>query len=149
MCSIILHPNDQTTTTKEVNETAVSVNRYSSVSGGYIVKKFVKLIWYSISRVFWTLTNLKIFYPFFHSTTTTNINGVDRGPREELLYDIQRVKKAGNFLEDIRIFLSGFHENEFEKIRLAIQTAGGVSLSQLTSSVTVSIIISVSGSYEF
>ena len=27
MCSIILHPNDQTTTTKEVNETAVSVNR--------------------------------------------------------------------------------------------------------------------------
>ena len=41
-------------------------------------------------------------------------------------------------MEDIRIFLSGFHENEFEKIRLAIQTAGGVSLSQLTSSVTVS-----------
>ena len=107
----------------------------------------MKLIWYSISQVFWTWTNLKNFYPFFHSTTTTN--GVDRGPREELLYDIQRVKKAGNFLEDIRIFLSGFHENEFEKIRLAIQTAGGVSLSQLTSSVTVSIIISVSGSYEF
>ena len=39
-------------------------------------------------------------------------------------------------MEDIRIFLSGFHENEFEKIRLAIQTAGGVSLGQLTSSVT-------------
>ena len=96
----------------------------------------MKLIWYSISRVFWTWTNLNFFYPFFHSTT--NINGVNRGPREELLYDIQRVKKAGNFLEDIRIFLSGFHENEFEKIRLAIQTAGGVSLSQLTSSVTVS-----------
>ena len=73
-----------------------------------------------------------------YSTTTTNINGVERGPREELLYDIQRVKKAGNFLEDIRIFLSGFNENEFEKIRLAIQTAGGVSLGQLTSSVTVS-----------
>ena len=27
MCSIILHPNDQTTNTKEVNETAVSANR--------------------------------------------------------------------------------------------------------------------------
>ena len=106
----------------------------------------MKLIWYLISRVFWPKLILKIFTHFFYST---NINGVDRGPREELLYDIQRVKKAGNFLEDIRIFLSGFHENEFEKIRLAIQTAGGVSLSQLTSSVTVSIIISVSGSYEF
>ena len=27
---------------------------------------------------------------------------------EELLFDLSRVKKAGNFLEDCRIFLSGF-----------------------------------------
>ena len=93
MCSTILHPNDETTTTSKVNETAATDITKSGASES-------------------------------------------RKTSENILFDIERVKKAGHFLEDCRLFLSGFSEPEIDKFRLAVQTAGGVSLSQLTPSVT-------------
>lgn len=68
-------------------------------------------------------------------TTTALLNGVKK-PSENVLFDAERVKKAGHFLEDCRLFLSGFLDSEIDKYRLTIQNAGGVSLSQLTPSVT-------------
>jgi hypothetical protein len=59
-----------------------------------------------------------------------------RKTSENILFDTERVKKAGHFLEDCRLFLSGFLESDIDKFRLAIQMAGGVCLGQLTSSIT-------------
>ena len=48
-----------------------------------------------------------------------------RKTSENILFDTERVKKAGHFLEDCRLFLSGFPESDTSKFRLAIQMAGG------------------------
>ena len=96
MCSTILHPNDETNATKEVNETKAT------------------------------------------DITTTGMPQSEncRKTSENILFDTERVKKAGHFLEDCRLFLSGFLESDIDKFRLAIQMAGGVCLGQLTSSIT-------------
>ena len=96
MCSTILHPNDETNATKEVNETKATDMTSANIS------------------------------PSEHCRKTS----------EEILFDENWVKKAGHFLEECRLFLSGFVESDLEKFRLVIQMAGGVSLAQLTSSVT-------------
>ena len=96
MCSTILHPNDETNATKEVNETKAT------------------------------------------DMTTTGMPQSEncRKTSENILFDTERVKKAGHFLEECRLFLSGFLESDIDKFRLAIQMAGGVCLGQLTSSIT-------------
>ena len=70
--------------------------------------------------------------------TSANISPSEncRKTSEKILFDENRVKKAGHFLEECRLFLSGFAESDLDKFRLVIQMAGGVSLAQLTSSVT-------------
>jgi hypothetical protein len=94
MCSTILHPNDETSSSmSKVNETIGNNMTKTSVMAG--------------------------------KTTS-----------EDVLMDLNRVKKAGHFLEECRLFLSGFSESEQEKLRRVIQSAGGVRLNQLTPSVT-------------
>ncbi len=70
------------------------------------------------------------------ASNVTAMSTLKSAAPESVLYDMERVKKAGHFLEDCRFFLSGFLETEIDKLRLVIQTAGGVTLSQLAPSVT-------------
>ena len=60
----------------------------------------------------------------------------EKKANENIFLDLERVKKAGHFLAECKLFLSGFNMAEIDKLRLSIQTAGGVCLSQLTPSVT-------------
>lgn len=55
--------------------------------------------------------------------------------KKVLLYCV-RVRKAGPFLEDCKIFLSGFSDSEAEFLEKVITSANGLRLNQLTSSVT-------------
>ena len=60
----------------------------------------------------------------------------EKKTNENIFLDLERVKKSGHFLAECKLFLSGFSMAEIDKLRLSIQTAGGVCLSQLTPSVT-------------
>ncbi len=54
-----------------------------------------------------------------------------------VLQDMSRVRKAGRFLEDCRIFLSGLStESEEAHLKEVVQSGGGVCLGQLAPSVT-------------
>ena len=44
--------------------------------------------------------------------------------------EIGRVKKAGPFLEDIRIFLSGFGEKDETQMQRVLQSAGAKRMNQ-------------------
>ena len=50
--------------------------------------------------------------------------------------EIGRVKRAGPFLEDIRIFLSGFSERDEMQLQRVLQSAGAKRMSQIAASVT-------------
>ena len=59
------------------------------------------------------------------------------GPRSLLdKLEIGRVKKAGLFLEDIRIFLSGFSEKDETQMQRVLQSAGAKRMNQIAASVT-------------
>ena len=74
MCSTILHPNDETNATKEVNETKAT-----------------------------------------DMTSAIMPSENCRKTSENILFDTDRVKKAGHFLEECRLFLSGFPESDTGK----------------------------------
>ena len=46
------------------------------------------------------------------------------------------MKRAGPFLEDIRIFLSGFSERDETQMQRVLQSAGAKRMSQIAASVT-------------
>ena len=50
--------------------------------------------------------------------------------------DLSRVKKAGPFLEDCKLFLSGFSDTEAEFLDKVIRAANGHRMNQLTASVS-------------
>ena len=46
------------------------------------------------------------------------------------------MKRAGPFLEDIRIFLSGFSERDEMQLQRVLQSAGAKGMNQIATSVT-------------
>ena len=46
------------------------------------------------------------------------------------------MKRAGPFLEDIRIFLSGFSERDEMQLQRVLQSAGAKRMNQIAASVT-------------
>jgi len=70
--------------------------------------------------------------------TTSHATATKEKSIEQLLesLDLSRVRKSGPFLEDCKIFLSGFTDSEVEFLDKVITSANGLRMSQLTASVT-------------
>ena len=88
-----------------------------------------------VSRVNETMnaTNISIL----PGTSRGSFPGKDKTV-EQLLesLDLNKVRKAGPFLEDCKIFLSGFTDSEVDFLDKVITAANGHRMNQLTASVT-------------
>ena len=78
-------------------------------------------------------TNLSIL----PGTSSRSLGGKDKTV-EQLMesLDLNKVRKAGPFLEDCKIFLSGFSDSEIDFLDKVITAANGHRMNQLTASVT-------------
>ena len=65
-------------------------------------------------------------------------NSSRRESTEKLLSKLElgRVKKAGEFLAECGVFLSGFTDSQVSQLSRVLQMAGAANLNQLTASVT-------------
>ena len=71
------------------------------------------------------------------TSSSRSLSGKDKTV-EQLMesLDLNKVRKAGPFLEDCKIFLSGFTDSEADFLDKVIAAANGHRMNQLTASVT-------------